>query len=229
MAYDNNSPRANLPLNETVVPIKDNFAAIQTAFDVNHGSLTDIQGNSGKHLKVSYLEQATIAEPFIDTSPISAVNLGLTGATNLDLIFTDRRDSNQNYGILPLTLAKFSASVGWTYIAGTDLVLIWGNNSITTNTTNQTLALSIDLGSDIPSIYEIIWGHIELNTKTAPITAPMDAKIYLRSISVDRTNDLINILYTLRKRSAFNTQVETSILPLTYNYAMIGYVARGSI
>lgn len=226
MAFDPTVPAANIDLNQTVVPIKDNFAAIQTAFDVNHGSLTDIQGNSGKHLKVSYLEQAISAPSMDGKCPISATDLTKGTSTTLDLIFEDTPDQQQIAGRFPLTLANFDATAGWSYMGGSDLVLFWGQVAITSANQNDSVIITPVIGTDTPFISNILYAHVALKTKDA--TTPMDAVIYTRSVGIGAGFQL-NIDYTLRKRSAFNTAISASILPLTANYALIGVVPRGSI
>lgn len=229
MAFDNTVPAADIPFNETIVPIKDNFAAIQTAFDINHGSLTDIQGNAGKHMKVSFLEQPRSAISINGKCPISATDLTKGASTTFDIIFEDTPDQQQPIGIVgrfPLTLAKFDATEGWSYIGGTDLVLFWGEISITSATTNNSILLTDVIDTDTPFIRDVIYGHLSLKTKDA--TTPMDAEIYLRFVNRITPTNQFEIGYTIRKRSAYNTAISASILPLTANYILLGFVPRGT-
>lgn len=224
MPFDNTVPAANIGLNQTIVPMQENFDAIQTAFDINHGSLTDIQGNAGKHTKVSFLEKAVNFIPLFGSYTLFGRKINLGGTDTLELIEIFRHNA-QNIAT-SLTKAKFDANFGWTYLDSGFLVMVWGDFAINLVDQAQTITLNQVIGTDLPPIDNVIYAHAQLRSKTIS-TDPVDAVIYPRNYFIDPITNLIKIQITVRKRSAYNSSITASTLPLRGNYLLICNTSGG--
>lgn len=103
--------------NNTRKDIQENFAAIDTAWDINHVGIGDT--NQGKHNFVHIRENS---EPSTTTNEIGLWTQDYTHSSDGTELMI-RRESN---GVsIPSTAAYFSSSAGWTFLPS-GILLKWG-------------------------------------------------------------------------------------------------------
>lgn len=218
MAWDNTQPDASLPLNETVVPMRDNFVAIEDAFNINHGSLTDIQGNIGKHSKVSLTNRAVYVLPPEGATTIYAARSGLSAFNTYDVTVVKKLISNvSQYPISEFSQA--AGNIGWTFLENPGLVLLWLGFDITTTERSIFVEIPAQLDVDCPKFQTSFYAHAEINAQTT-ITDPVDAVIYPVGISLN-ANNRIQVDLALLRRSSFEAKVQESQLPMTASLFII--------
>ena len=123
MAYVTTVPGATQRINETQAPIQNNFAAIKTAFDVNHTALDDTAAQ-GFHKFLTMPEQ--VVEPATD--PHQGALYTAVGAVSGQTELCFRREDSVGVGgaIIPFT----EGSASYTRLPS-GLILRWGVNSWT--------------------------------------------------------------------------------------------------
>lgn len=119
MAYNNNIPLANQRIKDSQQPINDNFSAIQTLINVNHGTFG--APTQGKHLFLSMPVQAVSPATIAGERAIYAKTSALSGAPEL---FVRAQSNGAEY--------EFTSSVqgtnGWTRLPS-GILLKWGQAS----------------------------------------------------------------------------------------------------
>jgi hypothetical protein len=123
MAYKSTKPEANDKLKDSQSDIQVNFAAIKTAFDVNHEALTGTGGNEGKHKFVNLTNQTAIGDAASAADQMTLFErVPITPAiTALQTIFAVRDTSAAaNTRYIPLTAGSNEVTHAFSVAAGTD-------------------------------------------------------------------------------------------------------------
>jgi|SRR6185437_9481755 len=132
----NNVPLAGQTLGQTRVPINQNFATIDTAFQVDHEDYNTT--NQGRHNKVSFLTQNPVPTP---AAGILQLYSQLSTITNQpELVFAHQAGSTAPLGaqIVEFTSAGWGTP-GWSRLPSGILIKwnrdinISGNNNVTVN------------------------------------------------------------------------------------------------
>ncbi len=117
-AYNNNTPLATQPINQTQAPIQTNFATLQTSFDINHVDFAS--ADFGKHKWVTFPAQ----NPVDPQAAINNPDIGLYNAVyngNEELWY---RNSTNVVTDIPFTASLYNTT-GWTYLPS-GIILQWG-------------------------------------------------------------------------------------------------------
>lgn len=127
MAYTTNVPLANQRISATQQPIQDNFIAIKTLIDVNHGTFGS--ATEGKHEKVTFPVQSP--EPSFTGGDIGIYSF-LDPATTVNELYV-RKTGGAG---VPFTAAS-KASAGYTYLPS-GILMQWRFLPVLTQTTALT-------------------------------------------------------------------------------------------
>lgn len=134
MAYTTNVPLANQRISATQQPIQDNFIAIKTLIDVNHGTFGS--ATEGKHEKVTFPVQSP--QPVFAGGDIGIYSF-LNPSTAANELYV-RRTSDPVTGI-PFTAASKNTA-GYTFLPS-GILIQWRFLPVATQSTSlQTLPLN---------------------------------------------------------------------------------------
>lgn len=186
MAYNNNIPLANQPLNTSQADILANFAAIKTLIDINH--VTFDVPDQGKHKFVSFPLQS--AAPVFGANETGLYNK-VYATTVKDELYVHKEVFGGTVDI-PFTASTLSNTSpvntmdGWTYLPS-GLLLKWesiSGNGLTTITTST--------GPAFTNIFSV------LLTVTNPSTSDSNTAV-----------TLVDILSNTQYRVFFSTRAAT--------------------
>lgn len=136
MAYNNAIPQPTDKISASQSQILNNFAALATAFQLNHGAFDGPTQGQHKWLQMPDNVAAPAAFNATDLGLLNAVS-ALTSGQELHL----RRGIDATNGI-PITAAD-KAFPGWTYLPS-GLIVKWGSQSFSGSGTNTITYTAID-------------------------------------------------------------------------------------
>lgn len=170
MAYTSNVPQATQKISQTQPLIQDNFMAIATAFNLNHGNFDD--PNQGKHEFLQMPEQSS--------APATAVNeMGLytkeSSLTSQSEMFIRKENNGQE-----IEFTSFlGAANGWTRLPS-GILLKWGQGSGTGNH-----SINFPTGATIPVFTSTYIGFVSVrDTSGTPNTFATFRSVNTTSLSV---------------------------------------------
>lgn len=137
MAYNEDKPAAVDIIRTSAADIRDNFADLKTAFDVNHVSLTGTAANEGKHNFIQFPEGQV--PPVSDSQSGIAVAQGTTSAVS-ELQFSQLRRNGQETLRVPVSESSLASS-GYSMTNG-GIMIQWGFFDVAAGTTSRTTAFN---------------------------------------------------------------------------------------
>lgn len=159
MAYDQNIPQATAKLKNSQPKIKDNFQALKTLIDVNHGTFG--AADQGKHKFVTMPEQSPNG-PATSADEMALYTKAVAGVTQMFL----RRENVVATGAeIDFTSATANSSNG-TLTLPCGIILKWGKATTTTPNGTKNISFATAFPNNIFAAYAV--------TSTVSGTAPKD-------------------------------------------------------
>ena len=177
MAYNAAIPTANQRIKDSQQPIQDNFAAIQTLINVNHGTFGS--PDQGKHIFVTFPRQG--AAPATGLTDVALYSILGPSSGNTELAFR-----NQNNGTSSIFTEAKKQQNGWTRLPS-GILMAWG-----TATCSPTISINFALynGVVFTTVYSV-------NASVQTINRHVSATIVGTSVTFVTDVNPTNIFFTV--------------------------------
>lgn len=197
MPYNNAVPKATDRISDTQLPIKNNFAAIETVVSVNHVKFDDASGNQGKHKWASFPEQ--VAAPSTAANEMAIYSMFSTLSAQTEL-FVRKEGDTASYEFT----SSLAGNEGWTRLPS-GILLKWASGNITNASGITTFSWAV--AATIPVFSSVFDVHVTTNNSVAVAT---DKIVTMTGLSTTTVS-----LYGTRR-------ITNAALAVNYNVFAIG-------
>jgi len=207
MAYQNNIPQASDTISKSQQDLLNNFAAIQTLIEVNHGTFG--ASDEGMHKFLTFpVQSAAPTFALTQNGMYSKIPASPLPQTGIEEIFVHKQ-SNAGVKEIPFTASTLSTATpaalteGWSYLPS-GLIIKWGAN---VNGTGSAV-ISFPTGSNIPAFTTCL--NVQLTVAEGGVT---DVNKAIRLTAVNPTNFTIYA----------SPRTSTGTANVVFSYLAIGY------